>query len=59
MAHEIVVFTEQDICSAVEIKSLQSFLHQIKDIFFFITEQKKHNKLIYDVINQYVLEQIQ
>jgi hypothetical protein len=59
MAHEIVVFTEQDICSAVGIQSLQSFLHQIKDIFFFITEQKKQNKLIYDVINQYVLEQIQ
>lgn len=59
MAHEIVVFTEQDICSAVGIQSLQSFLHQIKGIFFFITEQKKQNKLIYDVINQYVLEQIQ
>ena len=27
MAHEVVVFTEQDICSAAEIQSLQSFLH--------------------------------
>ena len=59
IAHEVVVFTEQDICSAVDIQSLQSFLHQIKDVFFIITGQAKQNKLIYDVINQYVLEQIQ
>lgn len=59
MAHEVVVFTEQDICKAAEIQSLQSFLHQIKDVFFIITGQAKQNKLIYDVINQYVLEQIQ
>ena len=59
MAHEVVVFTEQDICKAAEIQSLQSFLHQIKGVFFIITEQAKQNKLIYDVINQYVLEQIQ
>ena len=59
MAHEIVVFTEQDICNAVEIQSLQSFLHQIKDVFFAITGQAKQNKLIYDTINSYVLDQIQ
>ena len=59
MAHEVVVFTEQDICSAAEIQSLQSFLHQIKDVFFIITGQEKQNKLIYDTINTYVLEQIQ
>ena len=59
MAHEIVVFTEQDICSAADIQSLQSFLHQIKDVFFIITGQEKQNKLIYDTINTYVLEQIQ
>lgn len=59
MAHEVVVFTEQDICKAAEIQSLQSFLHQIKGVFFIITGQAKQNKLIYDVINQYVLEQIQ
>ena len=59
IAHEVVVFTEQDICSTVDIQSLQSFLHQIKDVFFIITGQAKQNKLIYDVINQYVLEQIQ
>ena len=59
MAHEVVVFTEQDICSAADIQSLQSFLHQIKDVFFIITGQEKQNKLIYDTINTYVLEQIQ
>lgn len=59
MAHEIVVFTERDICSAADIQSLQSFLHQIKDVFFIITGQEKQNKLIYDTINTYVLEQIQ
>lgn len=59
MAHEVVVFTEQDICSAAEIQSLQSFLHQIKDVFFIITGREKQNKLIYDTINTYVLEQIQ
>ena len=59
MAHEVVVFTEQDICKAAEIQSLQSFFHQIKGVFFIITGQAKQNKLIYDVINQYVLEQIQ
>ena len=59
MAHEVVVFTEQDICNAVEIQSLQSFLHQIKDVFFVITGQAKQNKLVYDTINAYVLDQIQ
>ena len=59
MAHEVVVFTEQDICNAVEIQSLQSFLHQIKDVFFVITGETKQNKLIYDTINAYVLDQIQ
>ena len=59
MAHEIVVFTERDICSAADIQSLQSFLHQIKDVFFIITGQEKQNKLVYDTINTYVLEQIQ
>ena len=59
MAHEVVVFTEQDICSAADIQSLQFFLHQIKDVFFIITGQEKQNKLIYDTINTYVLEQIQ
>ena len=59
IAHEVVVFTEQDICSAVDIQSLQSFLHQIKDVFFIITGQAKQNKLIYDSINAYVLDQIQ
>lgn len=59
IAHEVVVFTEQDICSAVDIQSLQSFLHQIKDVFFIITGQAKQNKLIYDTINTYVLDQIQ
>ena len=59
MAHEVVVFTEQDICNAVDIQSLQSFLHQIKDVFFIITGQAKQNKLIYDTINSYVLDQIQ
>ena len=59
IAHEVVVFSEQDICSVAEIQSLQSFLHQIKDVFFIITGQAKQNKLIYDTINAYVLEQIQ
>ena len=59
IAHEVVVFSEQDICNAAEIQSLQSFLHQIKDVFFIITGQAKQNKLIYDSINSYVLEQIQ
>lgn len=59
MAHEVVVFTEQDICNAVEIQSLQFFLHQIKDVFFVITGETKQNKLIYDTINAYVLDQIQ
>lgn len=59
IAHEVVVFTEQDICSAAEIQSLQFFLHQIKDVFFIIARQEKQNKLIYDTINKYVLDQIQ
>lgn len=59
IAHEVVVFSEQDICSVAEIQSLQSFLHQIKDVFFIITGQTKQNKLIYDTINIYVLDQIQ
>lgn len=59
IAHEVVVFSEQDICSVAEIQSLQSFLHQIKDVFFIITGQTKQNKLIYDTINTYVLDQIQ
>jgi len=59
IAHEVVVFTEQDICSAAEIQSLQFFLHQIKDVFFIIVRQEKQNKLIYDTINKYVLDQIQ
>lgn len=59
IAHEVVVFTEQDICSAAEIHSLQFFLHQIKDVFFIIARQEKQNKLIYDTINKYVLDQIQ
>lgn len=59
IAHEVVVFSEQDICSVAEIQSLQSFLHQIKDVFFIITGQTKQNKLIYDTINAYVLDQIQ
>lgn len=59
IAHEVVVFSEQDICNAAEIQSLQSFLHQIKDVFFIITGQAKQNKLIYDSINAYVLDQIQ
>lgn len=59
IAHEVVVFSEQDICSAADIQSLQSFLHQIKDVFFIITRQEKQNKLIYDTINTYVLDQIQ
>ena len=59
IAHEVVVFTEHDICSAAEIQSLQFFLHQIKDVFFIIARQEKQNKLIYDTINKYVLDQIQ
>lgn len=59
IAHEVVVFSEQDICNAAEIQSLQSFLHQIKDVFFIIIGQAKQNKLIYDSINAYVLDQIQ
>lgn len=58
MAHEITMFTEKDICAAGSIQSLQAFLHQIQSVFTIISKQDKHNKLIYDRINQYVLEQI-
>lgn len=59
IAHEVVVLTEVEICKSVSIKSLQSFLELIQAVFSTIMKPSKQNKLIYDTINTYVLEQIQ
>lgn len=59
IAHEVVVLTEVEICKSVSIKSLQSFLELIQAVFSTIMKPSKQNKLIYDTINAYVLEQIQ
>ena len=59
IAHEVVVLTEVEICKSVKIKSLQAFLELIQSVFSTIMAQSKQNKLIYDTINAYVLDQIQ
>lgn len=59
LAHEVIVLTEEDICKSAKIKSLQSFLELIKAVFANMTGLSKQNELIYDIINSYVLEQIQ
>lgn len=59
IAHEVVVLTEVEICKSVKIKSLQVFLELIQAVFSSIMGQAKQNKLIYDTINAYVLDQIQ
>ena len=59
IAHEVVVLTEVEICKSVNIKSLESFLELIQAVFITIMKPSKQNKLIYDTINAYVLEQIQ
>lgn len=59
IAHEVVVLTEVEICKSVKIKSLQAFLELIQSVFSTIMAQSKQNKLIYDTINTYVLDQIQ
>jgi CRISPR type III-A/MTUBE-associated protein Csm6 len=59
IAHEVVVLTEVEICKSVKIKSLQAFLELIQSVFSTIMAQSKQNKLIYDTINKYVLDQIQ
>lgn len=59
IAHEVVVLTEEEICKSVSIKSLQSFLELIQAVFSTIMKPSKQNKLIYDTINAYVLDQIQ
>lgn len=59
IAHEVVVLTEVEICKSVKIKSLQAFLELIQSVFSTIMAQSKQNKLIYDIINKYVLDQIQ
>ena len=59
IAHEVVVLTEVEICKSVKIKSLQAFLELIQSVFSTIMAQSKQNKLIYDTINTYVLNQIQ
>lgn len=59
IAHEVVVLTEVEICKSVKIKTLQAFLELIQSVFSTIMAQSKQNKLIYDTINKYVLDQIQ
>lgn len=59
IAHEVVVLTEEEICKSISIKSLQSFLELIQAVFSTIMKPSKQNKLIYDTINAYVLDQIQ
>ena len=53
------MLTEEEICKSVKIKSLQAFLELIQAVFSAIMGQAKQNKLVYDTINVYVLDQIQ
>lgn len=59
LAHEMVVFAEADICKQVGIQSLHSFFQDIRKVFYtIIDESKPRKKLVYDLVNEYIIGEL-
>lgn len=59
LAHEMVVFAEADICKQVGIQSLHSFFLDIMKVFYtIIDESKPRKRLVYDLINEYIIGEL-
>lgn len=59
LAHEMVVSVEADICKQVGIQSLHSFFQDIRKVFYtIIDESKPRKKLVYDLLNEYIIGEL-
>lgn len=59
LAHEMVVFAEADICKQVGIQSLHSFFQGVRKVFYtIIDESKPRKKLVYDLVNEYIIGEL-
>lgn len=59
LAHEMIVFAEADICKQVGIQSLHSFFQDIRKVFYtIIDESQPRKKLVYDLVNEYIIGEL-